>query len=433
MALNLQVANAISTTAQSVKDQNGNTSSLALSTGNVGIGTTNPAGPVHILGPALEPPAGLPAAQNGLLLGLQSTAGYKWIQSYGGALALNPRGNNVGIGTTSPGEHLTVGGGSLADTKLEVNAGGDQYAALRIKNSQGSWNWQVTPSADSPSGRLRLADETTGKEYLAITHDGNVGIGTVNPNTTLHVSSGHDLPQVRIDQTVDGHAAVLRFHSHFTPESQPVETFEWDIKAGQTGMYFDLNDDTKVSIDRLTGNVGIGTGTNTAREKLHVVGNVFVQGNISTGGTKPFVQAHPTDPSKEIVYVSLEGGEVGTYLRGTANLRNGKAEIRLPEHFSLVTDEDELTVQLTPRGKWLQLYVVELDTKQIVVQEAQGESGQFHYLIQGVRKGYENHEVIREKVGRPRERLRGRVSHSHSGSGSRVMASGGGKGSYLNI
>jgi len=72
------------------------------SNGNVGIGTTNPAGPLDILGPALEPPAGLPAPQNGLLLGLQSTAGYKWIQSYGGTLALNPKGNNVGIGTPNP-------------------------------------------------------------------------------------------------------------------------------------------------------------------------------------------------------------------------------------------------------------------------------------------------------------------------------------------
>lgn len=78
------------------------------STGSVGIGTTSPAGPLHILAPALEPPVGLPAAQNGLLLGLQSTAGYKWIQSYGGALALNPKGNNVGIGTTSPGATLHV-------------------------------------------------------------------------------------------------------------------------------------------------------------------------------------------------------------------------------------------------------------------------------------------------------------------------------------
>lgn|SRR5215469_3079959 len=50
---------------------------------------------------------------------------------------------NVGLGTATPGEHLTVGGGTLADTKIEINAGGNQYAGLRIKNSQDSWIWQV--------------------------------------------------------------------------------------------------------------------------------------------------------------------------------------------------------------------------------------------------------------------------------------------------
>jgi len=128
-------------------------------------------------------------------------------------------------------------------------------------------------------------------------------------------------------------------------------------------------------------------------------GNVQVNGNLTvTGtGTKAFVQAHPTDPDKEIVYVTLEGGEAGTYVRGSGQLQSGKAVLALPEHFRLVTATEGLTVQLTPRGEWLQLYVVELDTAQLVVREAQGRSGTFDYLIQGVRRGYEQHEVIRTK------------------------------------
>ncbi len=126
-------------------------------------------------------------------------------------------------------------------------------------------------------------------------------------------------------------------------------------------------------------------------------GNVQVNGNFSATGTKNFVQAHPTDPSKEIVYVALEGGEAGTYVRGTGQLVNGKAVIALPEHFGLVTEKQGLTINLTSRGEWLQLYMVELDTAQIVVREAQGKSGAFDYLIHGVRKGYEHYEVIRAK------------------------------------
>jgi hypothetical protein len=126
-------------------------------------------------------------------------------------------------------------------------------------------------------------------------------------------------------------------------------------------------------------------------------GNVQVNGNFSATGTKNFVQAHPTDPGKEIVYVALEGGEAGTYVRGSGSLMNGKAVIVLPEHFALVTAAEGLTAHLTPRGTWLQLYVVELDRAQLVVREAQGLSGEFDYLIHGLRRGYEQHEVIRGK------------------------------------
>jgi len=126
-------------------------------------------------------------------------------------------------------------------------------------------------------------------------------------------------------------------------------------------------------------------------------GNVQVNGNFSATGTKNFVQAHPTDPTREIVYVALEGGEAGTYVRGSGRLVNGKAVIALPEHFGLVTETPGLTVQLTSRGAWLQLYVVELDTTQLVVRETQGKSGAFDYLIHGVRRGYEQYEVIRTK------------------------------------
>jgi hypothetical protein len=96
--------------------------------------------------------------------------------------------------------------------------------------------------------------------------------------------------------------------------------------------------------------------------------------------------------------VALEGSEAGTYIRGTGKLVNGKAMIKLPEHFSLVTNDVGLTIHLTPRGDWLQLYVVELDSRQSIVREAQGKSGEFDYLIQGIRKGYEQHEVIRTKL-----------------------------------
>jgi hypothetical protein len=104
-------------------------------------------------------------------------------------IAVNTLGN-VGIGTTFPGERLQVGGASLADTKIEINAGGNTYAALRVENTAGSWLWQVTPSNDLPGGRMRLTDGTSGTEPVSITHSGNVGIGTTTPAHRLSLIGG---------------------------------------------------------------------------------------------------------------------------------------------------------------------------------------------------------------------------------------------------
>lgn len=139
------------------------------------------------------------------------------------------------------------------------------------------------------------------------------------------------------------------------------------------------------------GNVGIGTSNPRARLDVH--------GDLNVSGSKNFVTDHPTDPTKEIVYTSLEGPEAGTYIRGTAQLVNGEAVIELPEHFDLVTAEGGLTVQVTPWGECNGLYVAERSSRRIVVRELQnGRSNvKFDYLVQGVRRGYEHHQVIREK------------------------------------
>jgi hypothetical protein len=148
------------------------------------------------------------------------------------------------------------------------------------------------------------------------------------------------------------------------------------------------------------GNSGSGPGvlgTSSTGLAGEFDGNVLVTGDLQVKGVKNFVQDHPSDPTKEIVYTVLEGGEARTYTCGTAQLQSGKALIELPEHFGLVTDQAGLTIYLTPRGEWLQLYPVELDTAQLIVREAQGKSGAFDYLICGVRRGYEQHQVLRTK------------------------------------
>jgi hypothetical protein len=120
---------------------------------------------------------------------------------------------------------------------------------------------------------------------------------------------------------------------------------------------------------------------------------------IYSNGTKNFVQEHPTRSDQVIVYAALEGGEAGTYYRGTAQLANGAATIELPEHFTLVTEEEGLTVQVTPRADCNGLYVAKVDTSSIVVKELQGgtSNARFDFLVNGIRSGYADYKAINSK------------------------------------
>jgi hypothetical protein len=129
---------------------------------------------------------------------------------------------------------------------------------------------------------------------------------------------------------------------------------------------------------------------------VYVQGNLNVTGALSKGsGT--FVQPHPTDPSKELVYAFFEGPEHAVFLRGTARLVDGKAIIETPEHFRAVAGEEGITVQFTPRSSdTFGLAAVDITRDRIVVAELKGETHtyEFDYFITAKRAGFEAHEPI---------------------------------------
>jgi hypothetical protein len=126
---------------------------------------------------------------------------------------------------------------------------------------------------------------------------------------------------------------------------------------------------------------------------------IYTNGDIYASGTKSFVQEHPTRSDQVIVYAALEGGEAGTYYRGTAQLTEGAATIELPEHFALITEEEGLTVQVTPRADCNGIYVADVSTTGVVVRELQGgtSNARFDFFVNGIRSGYADYEVINSK------------------------------------
>ena len=106
-----------------------------LGNGNVGIGTTNPEGRLHIVHLNQDPNGDClilgPTDQSNLRLGYNED--YTWIQSHGvKPLAINPGSNNVGIGTEDPEEQLHI----KKNLKVEGKIYGNIYGRMCSNNGK---------------------------------------------------------------------------------------------------------------------------------------------------------------------------------------------------------------------------------------------------------------------------------------------------------
>ena len=123
---------------------------------------------------------------------------------------------------------------------------------------------------------------------------------------------------------------------------------------------------------------------------------LYGSGNLLVTGTKSFVDPHPTDPTKVIKYISLEGPEAGTYFRGRARFDRGMARISVPEDFRLVTSPEGLSVQVTPIGQMATVAVLKADLNEIVVQASR--NVEFYYTVNGIRATFADFQPIQENL-----------------------------------
>jgi hypothetical protein len=140
---------------------------------------------------------------------------------------------------------------------------------------------------------------------------------------------------------------------------------------------------TPAGVDRGFGILGFNTGPAAAQAF-----GVYYGGNLGGSGTKSFIEPHPTDSSKVIQYISLEGAEPGTYFRGKGKFERGTARITVPEDFRMVTDAEGLTVQITPIGGMASVGVMKADLNEIVVQSSR--NLEFYYLVNGIRRSHKH-------------------------------------------
>jgi hypothetical protein len=93
-----------------------------------------------------------------------------------------------------------------------------------------------------------------------------------------------------------------------------------------------------------------------------------------------------------LVHGTQEGAEAGVYYRGTAQLKNGIAEITLPSYFETLTRKEDRTVLLTNIDGFDRLAVKKVDGEKIrngrfvVVSDNPNSSQEFDWEVKAIRQ-----------------------------------------------
>jgi hypothetical protein len=280
------------------------------STGNVGIGTTGPTAPLHIQGGATSEVLKIEAnanpyirwVENGTNVGMlffSSTNAYLSNMSNGSLLFRTNNtdkmtitgGGNVGIGTTNPTSDLHISDNFPRITLQDT----DGTNTLSYIDQDGSYlNLIARNGTNNGNIRFRRYDGTTTTDSMIINSSGNVGIGTTNPATKLHIgtlsTSGVTTEEFRIQSGTssgNGGTAIanlvtgafgtsgIYFGNQSTYTSQDAY-LKYADSSNATTLHFSssLNLESGSSGSRMyinsVGNVGIGT--TAPADILHVDG-----------------------------------------------------------------------------------------------------------------------------------------------------------------
>ncbi len=265
--------------------------------GNVGIGTTSPSSLLHIEGSAPKIQFTDTSTSASSYIDADSAFGSLNIMADQGNSVASSQINllvdgsskmvikdtgNVGIGTTSPSEKLTI---------EQTSAGSDVYP-LQLSNVSTTDStgvgiiFNVSSNRGYDNARIlveRTDNDATGEmsfwtvsgnsgaigERMRIDKDGNVGIGTTSPGNKLEVNSG-TTNVASVFKSSDNQAWI----SVQDDDSGTYGAlFGTDTDAGHDIILADSSANKRLVIDS-AGNVGIGTSS--PGEKLEVAGNISI-------------------------------------------------------------------------------------------------------------------------------------------------------------
>ncbi|MFA6514618.1 MAG: hypothetical protein WCT50_05070, partial [Patescibacteria group bacterium] len=273
---------------------------LINSTGNVGVGTTNPSRLLHVAGtgifdglaegitPGTSQTFALTTVEyvnnkvggsGGIGTGTTGQTlrhnGTSWIAN---SLFYN-NGTNIGIGTTNPGAPLTLGNivnTSPSSTKLWIAGTGSAASRARISlgidtnADAGAYIYSTYYNTAEPGMELGTRWDTD-VSAVTIRRSGNVGIGTTAPGAKLDIVG----PTTSLGLNIRSTTGQIQFYP-YTSTANYIESVDGTGTSSRL-LYFTGYSGTSGTF-AFNGNVGIGI-TNPSY-KLDVSGNANFTGNV---------------------------------------------------------------------------------------------------------------------------------------------------------
>ena len=269
---------------------------------------------------------------------------------------------NVGIGITNPGSLLQVGPGTSNSPSPVASLGGTAsgiLSALSLVNTTGNASAGYGTALDfhvnsvySPTGRIATLAESTDtpaalafytynsglNEKMRITSAGNVGIGTTNPTYKLHTYGTN--PRVFIQDSSTGFP-ILQLNNnsgnfYMSIDNSGGSAFgsaygRYLYSEGAYPMIFVTNGAEQI---RITSGGNVGIGTTSPGQKLQIEGSLLVNAGTSAtayrdimlGGIGGWVtgESHGIDTVYNTASSPTTFSRIESYFDGT----NGKIRFR---------------------------------------------------------------------------------------------------------
>ncbi len=279
-----------------------------------------------------------------------------WLTS-GSNTYLSNLAGKVGIGTSSPTVplHILHGGGVGIRVKSSSSYSGIDMDGANGENQlsffkSGVFKWYLGTNA---TNNFDIGQVGGISRLFIDSFTGFIGMGTTTPTAPLNIihsggdqgillKSNSNWSAIDLDVPTNKDAA-LRFYVNGVGQ--------WNVRNVEVTNDFEINElgiGARLTIANSTGRVGIGTTTPTTA--LQVVGTI-------TGTAKAFTIDHPLDPENKILrHFSIESPEMQNFYNGNATTdANGKAIIVLPNYFEALNTSPRY--QLTTIGSPSQAYI----------------------------------------------------------------------------